>query len=886
VCFERAVGFCAVGVTPEMKFITTIFLTALMAFAAVLPISAQALNSRSRQDKVETSKPAKTTSKPVAAVNQIRFASLESFSDGAGSFIRWNMEFEAGNLGFFIYRIDNNGKTLINESLIGGSALSVNDQTLRGTQYKYFDAKGSVGSTYIVQSVLQDGTKIDSPAFSSAYIGDISQIAGSDNARKSGTQDLTGSDSEQLIPNLSKEVISQVEDNQLAADPVNHKWVIQQPGVRIGVRGQGMYRVTSAELSAGGFNMSSDPANWRLYKDGVEQAINIGPSASYIEFYGSGLDRIETDEQMYYLIEGPSPGKRMQSRVMRRIGPGVVTPNYDATLTFKERTSYVNAILNGSASNFWGRVVFSSATTIPFNLTGIDRSRAEVSMVIFMQGYSFSAHSISVALNGTPIGTMTAFGRTPYGSTFTIPTSLLQDGSNGLTLQSSSSADTNLFDQFSLDFSRKYIAANGQLAFYTDNYRGVKLSGFSSSNVRVLDLTYDGSPQFLTNLQFTDDGGNFGTSMPPYRARKLYAFEDSALLTASSISTFDPSLLATPKIEGSLIIISYKDFMSEAETWANYRRDQGFSVKVVNVDEIYDEFNYGAAGSDAVTAFLHYAYDNWAAPPQYVLLMGDASYDPRGFEGIGRFNLIPTKFVNTIFSETGSDEAMADFNNDGFAEIAIGRIPARTVGIATHTLNKVMSFETPAMQSLSRGVLMAHDLNDGWDFDQMSVRVASELPEGTPVTYISRASPTAQADIITNINQGKYLVNYTGHGSSGAWAAVSFFSVLNEPQLTNTDQSLFTMLTCLNGYFVGNQNDSFSEVLVKSDHGAVAAWASAGLTTQDVQEVMAKRFFNQIGQGNITRMGDLIKDAKSVIPGGTDVRLSWVLIGDPMLKVR
>ncbi len=503
-----------------------------------------------------------------------------------------------------------------------------------------------------------------------------------------------------------------------------------------------------------------------------------------------------------------------------------------------------------------------------------------------MQGYSFAAHSISVSLNGTPIGTIAAFGRTAYNNTFTFPTSLLQEGSNGLTLQSSGSTDTNLFDQFSLNYDRKFLAVNGELPFYTQNYRGAKLTGFSSPNVRVLDMTYDGDPQFLTNLQFTDVGGSYEASMPPYRARNVYAFEDTALRQVSSISAFDSSLLGTPKEAGTLVIISYKDFMAEAETWANYRRGQGISVKVVNVDEIYDEFNYGTAGSDGITTFLHYAWVNWATPPEYVLLMGDASYDPRGYEGLGRFNLIPTKFVNTVFSETGSDEALADFNNDGFAEIAVGRIPARTVGIATHTLNKVMAFETPAMQSLSRGVLMAHDLNDGYDFDQMSIRIANELPAETPVTFVSRASPTAQADVVANINQAKYLVNYTGHGSSGAWAAVSFFSVLNEPQLTNTDQSVFTMLTCLNGYFVGNQNDSFSEVLVKSDHGAVAAWASAGLTTPDVQEVMAKRFFNQIGQGNITRLGDLIKDAKSVIPGGTDVRLSWVLIGDPMLKVR
>jgi hypothetical protein len=49
---------------------------------------------------------------------------------------------------------------------------------------------------------------------------------------------------------------------------------------------------------------------------------------------------------------------------------------------------------------------------------------------------------------------------------------------------------------------------------------------------------------------------------------------------------------------------------------------------------------------------------------------------------------------------------------------------------------------------------------------------------------------------------------------------------------------------------------------------------------------MGNRFYNQLAVGNITRMGDLIRDAKSVLPGSSDVRYSWALLGDPMLKVR
>jgi hypothetical protein len=49
---------------------------------------------------------------------------------------------------------------------------------------------------------------------------------------------------------------------------------------------------------------------------------------------------------------------------------------------------------------------------------------------------------------------------------------------------------------------------------------------------------------------------------------------------------------------------------------------------------------------------------------------------------------------------------------------------------------------------------------------------------------------------------------------------------------------------------------------------------------------MGNRFYSQIAAGNITRIGDLVRDAKSVIPANADVRYSWVLLGDPTLKVR
>jgi hypothetical protein len=322
------------------------------------------------------------------------------------------------------------------------------------------------------------------------------------------------------------------------------------------------------------------------------------------------------------------------------------------------------------------------------------------------------------------------------------------------------------------------------------------------------------------------------------------------------------------------------------------------------VADVFDEFGYGVLGSASINSFLDYAFNNWQTQPQYVLLMGDGSYDPRNYEGNGSFGMVPMKFVDTAYEETGSDEALADFDNDGLAEMSIGRISARTGTAITLSLNKTMAFEANATAALSRGALFAYDVPNGFDFQAMSeylrdLIVPLPVPSATmvgrrflpsPPNPPNTPDPQAQIDLINGISTGKYIVNYAGHGAAGVWASTGFFSINNVPQLTNVNnQSIFTMLTCLNGYFMRpRESDSCiaERLLFAQNGGSVVSWASSGSTTPDVQLAMASRFYSQVAAGNITRMGDLIRDAKSVLPSGTDVRFSWVLLGDPMLKIR
>jgi len=822
----------------------------------------------------------------------VKYTGIEAITDGQGTLIKWSTEFEGENLGFNIYRISADGAQLVNSTIIAGAYLQMRGNQFFGKTYTYFDAEGDLSSTYYVESININGQKATSNLFSSKYLGNLpAPDAELFEAFKRGPESTKNPSISKNEVNIPEELQSEVAQSAVQADFDKQRWVAAQPGVKIGVQKEGIYRVTRAELQAAGFTNNS-PALWQLYVNGVEQSIIVGGNGDYIEFYGKGVDTNEANTQIYFLVVGTQNGKRIANTFRRAIRSPVASNSYLQSFTFKERTIYSSGIYNGDdKANFFGRVIGDTTQTIPLNLAAVDFGIATSSINISLQGVTQVSHQVRVSLNGTQVGVVNGFSTSFMNQTFTFPTSVLREGANSLQLTSiGGSQDVSFFDTVNINYARQFQAAQNRLSFYTPNYRAVYLRGFSSPNIRVFDISSPDNVSLVANLQIQQNGSSYQVYLPSNRGRIMYAVENSGILQAASIVSNTPSTISAATRNGDLVIISYKDWMTEAENWANNRRASGLSVEVVNIEDVYDEFNYGVFSSNAIRSFLEYAKNNWQTKPKYALLLGDATLDPRNYTGNGLYNYIPTKMVETIYLETGSDEALADFDNDGLSEIAIGRIPAHDAQDVTRALNKVSVFEqTLALgQGLERGVIFASDLPIGYDFAAVNARLATKLPTSTSKTFINRSATDAHTQLITQINSGKFMVSYSGHGSTEIWGDAAFFGINDAAQLTNggSKLSLFTMLSCLNGYFM-QPVDSLSETLLKNQNGgAVAAWSSTGLTTPDVQEIMATQFYTQLAAGNMTRFGDLIKDSKTVIPGGRDVRLSWALLGDPTLKVR
>jgi hypothetical protein len=190
-------------------------------------------------------------------------------------------------------------------------------------------------------------------------------------------------------------------------------------------------------------------------------------------------------------------------------------------------------------------------------------------------------------------------------------------------------------------------------------------------------------------------------------------------------------------------------------------------------------------------------------------------------------------------------------------------------------------------------VLMVVDKNssgDSFSFAQAGQDVGALVPPSLTLNTINRASGSDDAvrsQIVSAINQGPLVVNYIGHGSVEVWTGAPILSTSDTTSLNNGNHlPVFVMMTCLNGYYQNSARESLAESLIRSGSGgAVAVWASSGVTEPGSQSVMNQQFYRLLfGKDSIT-LGEAAEKAKESVTD-SDVRRTWILFGDPTMKLQ
>ncbi len=844
-----------------------------------------------------------TLGEPVgpSAVKLARFNAAR-FSDGVE--LTWESGYEVDNLGYHIYREQNGKRTLITPGIVAGSALRVGpgSRLTAGYTYSWFDPAGAPDAVYHLESIDLNGD--------SEMVGPINPYAGNSERRsrraraKLLNELVTANSSDESLARWPAEMASKDgADLQSSNDAVlTQQAIAGGNAVKIQVRKNGWYRITQAELVAAGFDPSTDARMLQLYVDGQEVPISLSTegarlnSTDTLEFYGVPLDTLTTDTRTYWLVKGDEPGQRMIAR-RGKVKPSDVEVDsalrsFNLTVERREKLIYFSNLLNGEAENIFGPAVFSSTAVnqlLPIN--NLDTvSAAQPELEVALQGLTDGNHVVGVKLNGTDIGTVNFSGRQHPVKKFPINLALLRNGDNVLALQSANGGgDISLIDSVRLTYPHLYKADNNSLRFTVIGGQPVRVEGFSSPNVRVIDVTNPYSPTQHSALSSFQNGAYAATiQVPGSGFRTLIAFTDNLSEHPVTLTPNAPSSLSTSTSGADMLIVTHKDFRQAVEPLAALRRNQGLVVSVIDVEDVYDEFSFGAHTPDALKSFLSTAATTWLRKPKYVLLVGDSSWDPRDYLKQGQNDFVPTKLIDTANQETSSDDWFADFQGFGLPSMAIGRLPGRTSAQITLMIGKIMSYEQEReLNAPLRGAVLVADNG----FETRNAETGGLLPGNMAVQSINRSQvgndDLMRGQVVDALNAGPTLVNYYGHGSVGVWTGAGLLDNDLATNLTNSQRlSLYVMMTCLNGYASDAYVDSLGESALKAPHGgAVAVWASSGFTVPEPQFALSSEFYRLLFSGQPVRLGEATRGAKAATTD-LDVRRTWTLLGDPAMRIR
>jgi hypothetical protein len=807
--------------------------------------------------------------------------------------VRWRTGFETDNLGFNVYREENGKRLRVNSQLIAGSALMVGAGTSLGAgkSYAWFDsALASRSAQYLIEAVDLNGESTWYGPVSSnqaARISSTGDRAASPTLGESGRSSPTESQTTHVDRRASIRMIS---SSGLSIQGV----IGGRTAVKLGVKNEGFYRVTQPELVAAGFDPRIDPRYLRLIVDGREQPINVisrgaFDSSSAIEFYGLGVDSASTDEHVYWLTAGTQAGRRIQS-VSARAKPGF-SQSFLSSVELKPRSIYFAGLRNGDRENFFGPVIARDRVDQALTLQHVDASSPNGAMLeVALQGVTMSGHRVEVQINGARAGEVVFNGQDAGIARLPVTQSLLREGANivGL-LPLGGPADISLVDYLRLSYWHTFVADNNELRFNASPPQVISVDGFSNGDIRVLDVTNPNAPQeVLGVIKPNKSGYSVTISVPGPGLRTLVTMTNDRTRRAASITLDRASKWRQSTNEADLVIFTPGDFMLAVNPLRELRQSQGYKVAVVDIEDVYDEFSYGNKTPLALKDFLAYAHSNWKVAPRFVMLVGDASFDAKNYLGFGWNDFLPTSLIDTQLMETASDDWLADFNGDGLAEMAVGRLPVRSPREAAVVLAKIVSYD---QSSRSEGVLLVADESlNGADFETTNAELRRLIPDDQRVEEINRGGldpATAKSSLLDAINRGQRVINYNGHGNSDSWRG-NFLTAEDVNQLSNGDNlALFVMMTCLNGYFHDAQLDSLAEALLGAEKGgAVALWASSAMTNPGDQGVMDIEMFKRLfdPEGSLT-LGEISLQAKKKALN-KDARLSWVLFGDPTTRLR
>lgn len=502
-----------------------------------------------------------------------------------------------------------------------------------------------------------------------------------------------------------------------------------------------------------------------------------------------------------------------------------------------------------------------------------------------------------------------------------------------------------------LDWLRVYYpqqlnAESGTIRFSTPGGEqgtfAFPLRGFSSEPL-VWDVT---EPHAIHAIPLAAEGNAFVAQVnveEGNRPREIIAFD---LSTASRPDASVATRVDIQNLHGiqdfpEFVIITPTEFLESANELADFRRSQGMSVHVEEVDHIYNEFAGGMQDMRAVRDYFKFLYDR--APDdrllKYALLFGDGHFNYRTlgstapelanfilpYQTEQSFNPDATFTSDDYFGLLDDNEGIWEYisfqtRSTERLDLGIGRLPVQTPEEAQLMVQKIKSYESPDTYGSwrTRYTFAADDGPTGLDgarnekdlhlknANDVADVVEQIVPEvNVKKVYASSFErvflngfriPGAKQAIQDAIHDGTLLFNYSGHGGPDGLAQEEVFTLEDAKNLQNKDKlSIFVTATCSFGWWDLQEFQSGAEELLLNPNGGAAAVlttvrivytsSDANSLNPGLNRAITNAMFAKDADGLPARLGDALRIAKNTNVGLSGNSRKFNLLGDPTMRL-
>lgn len=584
---------------------------------------------------------------------------------------------------------------------------------------------------------------------------------------------------------------------------------------------------------------------------------------------------------------------------------------------------------------YWKRISAPNLEIIPLELEyPLDRSTLYVDAEISLRGLTYKEdllpgqvdHEATIRLNSAMINTHTWIGQTEkvFHPQADIANSFLRHGTNQLYISLSGNTEMGnrelvLLDYIKLKYWREYKTDRDYIKFEKPSNRPGGLfqfdvQGFSSPNVTVYKI---GSSVF-SNMQiepFNIDGAapwtvSFQDSVSS-QAVRYYAVEENTKKSPKALRLNIPSDLKNPMNAANVIVISPYGFMESEGTlqlkalWES----EGHVVKIVDLQDIYDEFNFGIVSAESIRDFLKHAYNNWNSPQlSHVMLLGEGIDDTRDNSPSRKYNLIPVKKTWTYkHGATASDTWYGCLvGTDPVPDITISRLSIWTHQQILDYAAKAVSYRndlhTNRLWNNHITLSSGGKLDDATDtFSQQSERIRSRvIPRDYRVSRVYTSYQTVSPDYFGGtfnlkdaLNSGTQFVQFMGHGGGRIWADYNLFNFNDVATLNNQTYPVVLSLACYCSAFDTNGASSISEALIlQPDKGAIVTLGFTGLGYLDHDEPWGLAYNEAVFQHSFDTLGEaylfgLARFFTTVSSSTARYALTYgsAMLGDPLIRL-